>query len=88
MSLKDMGITPREGTLQAEIERLNKENDDWHEASKQLREIIDAQAKVIRDTGIAHAEEAAAARLALDVALKEVENLRMQLAAANTGAST
>lgn len=40
------------------IDDLNKENDDWHEASQQLR------------------EEAQTSRLALDVAMKEVERLK------------
>lgn len=47
--------------LRADNARLNKENDDWHEASKKLR------------------EEAATARLALDVATKEIEALRAKL---------
>lgn len=44
--------------LRADNTRLNKENDDWHKASVQLR------------------EEAQTARLALDVALKQVELLK------------
>lgn len=49
-------------SLRAENARLNKENDDWHEASKKLR------------------EEAQTARLALDVADKEVAALRARVA--------
>lgn len=72
--------------LRAENERLNKENDDWHEASRKLREELDATTEALsheRDcsTGLADElgrseKEAATARLALDVALKECAELR------------